>query len=300
MEGKNGEWPSLYENEHPMIILSSKDLGPGNQGGFGPNTDIEADVAKDVAKREYVAEATREIHCMDDRFRGSGCQLPGGLLIVEMASDFMNPEAEILAWDEMVRHKTEMLVQKGRPVILHGDTTHGQGGCAANAFQCETLIYNADPEHKDLVLDLAWSRLQMMELDRLLQKGDVRQAIDTGGYRAKDKGLWRNIAADQVVRIALDSGAEYEEFEGSHNVACSRTDLSENGFNSGAFRSSHMADDGEPLGVFSITLGAYKNQLIEDGFEVSEVAKKLMHTVLFSIGLLKIATKDDFQDIVVM
>lgn len=287
----------LVEPAPKVNVISITDLGPENQGGFGPSSEIEEAAITNVTKPNYVAQPTIETHCMDDGFEGAACQLPGGLLITEIAGDYMDPDAGVLALDQMADIKTDSILKRGRPVIVHGDTKHGEGGCAANSLLRNALVYNA--LHEEIIVPQAWKRMEIMGLDSYLQKGDIRQAIYTGRRRAEDADLWRGIDAATVVQVACASGAEYEEFDREHNIACSRTDVSENVFNNGAFRVEHQTDGGEPMGVFSITLGAYKDQLLEDGFEEPEIAKKLMHTILFSLGILKMATKEGVKDVIV-
>lgn len=280
----------LIEQATKVRFLALNDLGEGNCGNFGPSSDEELAAVKQCNKNKYVGKETPDSHCMDDRFEGYACQLPGNRAITEIAGDYMNPTVEARPLSELVATKVSELVEKQRVPYFHGDEHKGKAGCAANANLRAVLAYN--DEYSELVASLAYTRLRMNGIDSL-EHEDIISAIKAGAERAADDSLW-DVTPEQVVDIAEQCGAEVEIFKGDHNVAGSREDISKNTFNNGLFRNEHNSDDGKSLGLLSITYGAYINQLKEDGFSKAEIADKMMHACLFTVGILKLACKEDF------
>ena len=64
------------------------------------------------------------------------------------------------------------------------------------------------------------------------------------------------------------------------------------------FRHEHQNDLGEPLGMFTITLGAYIEQLRTDEFTEQEISDKVIPATLFSVAILKVAQKENAPDVI--
>lgn len=269
-----------------LSILHVDDLGPDNLGSFGPKTTEEAAAVHNICKPEYIQPPTLETRCMDDRLEVPSVQLPGSLLTTEVAADYMDGSSGIRPLSEMIKLKTAAILRRGRPVIIHQD-------CAAIKLQRTALAYIGANESN--LLPRAWQRLRLMELTDHLTRDDLRSAAQLAGERVARDDLW-DIDPEAVLAAAASRGAEVESFEGEHKAAGSRTDLSGQIFDNGAFRRDHKSADGAPLGMLSITLGAYANQLREDGFGEPEVARKVMQATLFTLGLQKLAMSETARD----
>jgi hypothetical protein len=279
----------------PVLIVSTGDLGSGNLGTFGPNSKTEAECTKDFANEKYVCPPANESHCMDDRFEGTGIQLPGNRAHVEVIGDYMNPEVYPKPIIEATAQKVDELIGLGRRPFYHGDRHAGKAGCAANKYGRKTLAYNS--EHRTQVARLAYNRMRILGFDKINEK-QILVAIDMGGERAADERLW-NGGAEEIVETAIAHGAGYEEFEGEHNTPGPREDISVNTFDNGSYRHDHHTDDGQPLGALSVTYGAYGEQLVDDGLDDDEIETKMMNAVLTTIGILKLACKDEAVSVTV-
>jgi len=277
------------EEAEPVLIVSIGDLGRGNMGNFGPNSQAEAACANDFASERYICPPTSDSHCMDDRFEGHAIQLPGNRAHVEVMGYYMDPSVKPKPILQATAEKVDELVGMGRQPFYHGDITTGKAGCAANKYGRTTLEYNHN--NRKQVAKLAYGRMRLLGFDKIKEE-EILEAIDTGGQRAADESLW-NGGAEEIVNAAIESGAAYEEFEGAHHTLGSREDISTNTFNNSAFRHDHLTDDRQPLGALSITYGAYAEQLADDGFDDDEIKQKILHAVLTTIGILKLACNDD-------
>lgn len=283
------------EETAEVRIITITDLGEGNGGSFGPNSEQEADAINDCAASEYVKPPTPDSHCMDDRFERYALQLPGNRAITEIAGDYMDENTDAQPLSRTTARKVHELVAMGRVPFFHGDEAKGKAGCAANANLRAVLAYNG--EHVESVTTRVYDRLRLLGFDEIGHE-EIETAIRAGAERAAENSLW-DARPEEVVDIAIKNGAEYEELRGDHATAGSREDISANTFDNGAYRHQHQTDEGGPLGLFSITYGAYVKQLEEDGFTKDDVAKKLMHACLFTVGILKLASQEDAQAAIV-
>lgn len=277
-------------SEKEIVIVAKGDLGPKNQGGFGPETPAELNAVDLLAEERYAVKANNEWHCMDDRLCACGGQLAGGRIWSEVAGELMDPAARPERISGVVALKTRELVELGNDVYDHGDEKNDEEGCAAKKFARNVLSFNA--EHKELVAPLVWGVVEIMNLTDHIQPEDIEQAIDTGGQRAFDDAIW-DADTKQLTQIIKDNGGKYEVLPGEHKIVALRTDTSENIFDNNAFREEFGS------GALSVTLGAYKSRLQEESFSDSEVAAKVMHAALFAYGASKILLKEGVDEIIV-
>ncbi len=119
-----------------------------------------------------------------------------------------------------------------------------------------------------------------------------------GGQRAEDETLW-DATAEDLIDIAVENGAEYEEFEGAHHTAGPREDVSPHAFDNGSFRENHKTDDGHPLGALSLTYGLYDKQLREERFTEVEITDKVVGIMLHSTAMIMLACKEEAVDVMV-
>jgi hypothetical protein len=271
-----------------LTIISRGGLGPENQGGFGPETDEEAIAVDYLAHQKYVLPTNHEFHCMDDRFFGRGIQLAGGRIWTEVAGFYMNPVANVQPLSKTVKQITQELAAHGNKVYDHGDEHHDEEGCAAKKFVQTVMVYNA--QHRLFVAPLAVGVLREMNLNTEDTPRDVVQAINIGSRRARIKDIW-DIDSKQATELIVSSGGEYEVMPGEHKVAGGRTSLSDDIFDNGSFFKEHGS------GALSVTLGAYRKHLEEEG--VRDIPKKIIHAALFAFGAKKILLKDNVQEVIV-
>jgi hypothetical protein len=276
-------------------VLAWNQLGKECLGYFGPSSEAEAKLANDYADPEYRKPATDESYCMDDRFEGYGIQLPGNRALAEIAGIYTDSMAHALPLSRLTALKVRELVELGNPPVFHGDETSHKKGCAANLNLRASLAYNA--ENARAISNMARDRLRMLGVDNVRQE-DLRRMIEMGGARAVDDSLW-DVDAEDVIDIATDAGAGYVEFKGAHHTPGAREDITESTFDNGAFRASHATDDGHPAGALSLTYGAYLNQLFENGFSEEKITKMVSGVILYSVSILKLATKDEAVDVIV-
>jgi hypothetical protein len=278
-------------------FLEFNSLGEGNRGQFGPVSKREYEAVRDCTKNKYIGPDSLDSHCMDDGFEGRTCQLPGNRAITEIAGEYMDSSIEAKPLSQALAAKVEELVSKNEMPWFHGDEKHGKSGCAALKLLCsgDTLRYNH--EHKDVIASLTYTRLRLNGIDSI-EFADILTAIETGAERAADKSLW-DIGAEEAFDIAASHGAETEILNRKHRVAGSREDVSPYTFNNGQFRMEHESEDSLPLGMLSITYGAYINQLRQTGFSEEEVAKKTIEACLFTVGVLKLASTHELPAAIV-
>lgn len=189
---------------------------------------------------------------------------------------------------ELVAATTKELVADGIEVWVHGDNHAGQEGCAANKHWRGILQLGG--RTPDVIAPTVWAFMEGLDLGHAAKRSRIRDLIMTGAKRAEDESFW-DISPGELVRIAVANGAKYHELEREHKTACTRVDLSPNIFDNHKFRTSHQTHDGLPLGAFSITLGAYKNNLLQraekHGYDEAWVANKVMEAAIFTVASSK-------------
>lgn len=286
--------PSTKHSDDPVTVIAHGLLSRCS-GSFGPDSPREAGIANDYDKDEYIAPATRQSCCMDDRNKRLAIGLPGNRAISEIASDLMDSSQEPKPLSTAIGHKVDELIGNDRVPVFHGDKAKGKNGCAANLYLRVALAANAKTRGQSVAM--AYDRLRLLGIDSL-SEDDLKAMIDTGTERAADDRIWDTDAAG-VIDTAIEHGAPVDYYEDEHRTAGPREDMSRSIFNNQAFRSDHQTDDGQPMGALSITYGAYMDQLREDGFSNEEIANKVAGVVLFSVAMLKLACKDEAVDVIV-
>jgi hypothetical protein len=270
-------------------LLIDTDFGKGNEGSLGPATEAEVLSVKDIADQKYVEQMRAERwFCMDDGIEDLGGQLPGGILITEAAGATMQDKLEYHRQSDLIAAQTRELVGDGIEVWVHGDTHAGKIGCAANAGKRATLKIGR--QHMESVIRLAWPTMEFLNLARVVPKETAREFILAGAARAENDDFW-DVSPAEVVDIAVANGANYHEPDRQHRTACVRLDLSPNIYNNGKYRQTHQSHDGQPLGALSVTLGAYKDNLlrraVKHGHNEIWVAQKVLQAAIFSVEASK-------------
>lgn len=280
--------PHTEQDTEPVRIIDA-DLGDGNLGYFGPSSETEAAAANDYGNEKYLGPSESESVCMDDRNRQPGLHLPGNRSITEIAGEYMAEGSEHLSLSRATAKKVKELVDLGHTPWYHGDEGAGKAGCAANASVRAVLAYNAD--HPNVVIPRVYTRMRLLGRDQVSQDM-IKQSIDIGGDRAARDEVWDAQAAE-IVEIAEANGAHYHVLKGAHRTAGSREQMREGTFLNDRFLDDHNTDDGHPMGALAVDYGEYAQQLTEDGFAPEEIDKKLMHAAIYSVGLFKLALKED-------
>lgn len=142
----------------------------------------------------------------------------------------------------------------------------------------------------DVIGPTVWAVMQGMKLDHASRRGRIREFITAGDEQARDDSFWDATPAE-LVDIAVANGAKYHELDRTHKTACARFDLTPNIFNNHLFRKDHKTEDGLPLGAFSMTFGAYKNNLLaraaKHGWDEAHMADMMMQAAIFSVASSK-------------
>ncbi len=276
------------QDDNGLKFLELDLLGKGNCGQFGPVSERELEAVRDCAKNKYIGPESKDSHCMDDGFEGGTCQLPGNRAIAEIAGEYMDASLEARPLSLVLPEKVEELIAMDRMPWFHGDNKLGKAGCAALTLLCNADALRYNYEHKEVVAGLVYTRLRRAGVDSL-EISDIEREIEVGAKRASDKSLW-DLEPSEAFELAARHGASTEILERKHRVAGSREDVSPNSFINGLFRNEHISEDRHPLGMLSITYGLYLNQLRQDEFSDDEIARKLMQSGLFTVGVLKLAS----------
>jgi hypothetical protein len=279
-EGYPGETDMTQIEDIKLIAVS--DLGPGNQGEFGPGSESELRAIEDVQDERYWAPRNPESACMDDRLKGLRLHLAGNRAVSEVSANYMDRRSEQSALSQAMERSVKGLVIMGRVPVFHKK-------CAALAAIRPTMEYNAN--HEDEVIDALWPKLDRLGATEFLTQQQLRNDIKTGGLIAADSKYW-DASPERLLEIAEECGAKIEDAPGDHHAAGNLDNMSALGFDNGLFRSEHRADDGEPLGLLTIDWAGYRDQLLEDGYSEAEAARLLARGGLFIIGVQKQINKD--------
>lgn len=287
------------------IVIAVTDLGPGNTGTISA-ADVpparRAELIKAVANPEYRKRATNRFRCVDGRTPEGGLQAPegmadpqeaGGAAVSETAADFMDAE-QTFTLSEGVARNTKANVDNGYPVVIHGDDHKGKKGCLANLKMRETLWANA--ENIEVVAPKAWTVATELGLDRWLTEDDVTEKIVAGKNSADDDKRW-DATAEEVVDIALDNGAEYEELVEEHMERLAVVDVSPDAWSEEQFMKDHTNEAGDPIEAFVVSIGAVRDKLMDIARKTGQTeraaASKTLGVLLFNIGLTKQASAED-------
>lgn len=284
------------------------DLGPNNDGAFGPRALYANDperLAAEVAPNKYRRRFSGVWRCVDGRGRADGAvedpevadaQTPGSLPFTNTAGDLMDSRRSGPRVSECVARNTREAVEGGKKVKVHGDD-HGhrqnKSGCAANRDM--RLAFRHIGANADIIAPSVWMLVQAKGLDQHVTQDDVADAITTAGRIAEDDSVW-DVTAEQAIDIALENGAEYEELTGPHMEQGAAVELDDDtAFAARQFAADHQHEDGEDQ-LFVETIGIYVKTIMEDGKKVGipprESALKAMRGLVYCIGLpKKIVTK---------
>lgn len=271
----------MSQKEDIMLVAVS-DLGPGNQGEFGPSSEAELEVIKDIQDERYWSPRNPESACMDDRLKGLRLHLAGNRAVSEVSAHYMDRRREQPVLSQAMERSVKGLIVMGRVPVFHKK-------CAALAAIRPTMQYNAS--HEDEVIDTLWPKLDSLGATEFLTQQQLRNDIKTGGTIAGESKYWDS-SPERLLEIARECGAEIEDAPGDHHAAGNLDNMSRLGFDNGLFRSEHTADDGEPLGLLTIDWAGYRDQLLEDGYSDAEAARLLARGGLFIVGVQKQINKD--------
>lgn len=280
----------IVDQPQPEVkLLIDTDFGGGNEGTLGPESISDRNSVKDVAKSRYVEQLRADRwFCMDDGLEELGGQLPGGIMITEAAGAAMSGQPGYARQSELVAELTRQLVDDGVEVWVHGDSGAGKAGCAANKHWRD--IFRTADRTADVIGPTVWAVMTGVRLDHATRRGRIREFIDFGAKQADDESFW-DITPAELTDIAVANGARYHELDRTHKTACVRFDLTPNIFNNHLFRKDHKTEDGLPLGAFSMTFGAYKDNLLaraaKHGWDEPRIADMMMQAAIFSVASSK-------------
>jgi len=314
---------SLYSNQppegeamKPTLVLERTSLGPQNIGPFGPEGRIAPgeyeDVVTDLGDERYSVPATNRVICMDDRLkRGekeqaeqhevheADSQLGGSIPASETAAHYMDSSSAHHPVSFMYASTTREASDDGLVVVVHGDTTNGKGGCAANVKLREVLRFSA--ENSDIVAPLVWGSCIEMGLDEHISREDVHQSILTGEESANDDSLW-DVTPEQRIDIAVANGAEYEEYEGEHYAVATRIDRTDRAFAKAKYVIDH-SKGGTMVSALSVSMGKYKQVAFEratmHGRSERDAALQVMRVMTFNLAANKMLTTEKTEAAVV-
>lgn len=278
-----GENMSKQQYEEKIRIISQDDLGPGNQGEFGPVSSAESEFINDVGDERYWGPRQEKSACMDDRLEGLRLHLAGNRAITEAAAQYLDRRAEALPLSKNMARTVNQLTVMDRVPVFHKK-------CAAIASIRQALEYAG--EREGAVIGEVWKKLDRLGATEFITMQQLSNAINTGRQNSQVESIWDS-TPDQLMKIAEDNGAEIEETPGNHKVAGNLDNMSSQGFNNGLYRSEHTADDGQPMGMLTIDWLGYRDQLAEDGFSDPDIARQLMRSGIFIVAVQKMINKDD-------
>lgn len=289
-------------------IVAVTDLGPNNRGQISASDltqELKEQLAQDVASPEYRKKPTNCFRCVDGRLPEGGLvkdpesadpQGAGGESVFQTAIDFMMPDGTSKPLSARVAENTKYAISRNRQVKIHGDTHKRKGGCGANVQLRNTLHANA--ENMDIVAPKAWAFMEATGLDSFLEQDDVTQTIVHGKTSADNDSLW-DATPEQVVDIAVENGATYEELIEEHREKLIVADISEYAFDEEAFMRDHPDpnDPSKSLEAFIASIGVYKRMAFEDaaarGQTERDAALRVLGFVLFNIGVPKELTAEE-------
>lgn len=268
--------------EEQIRILGLGDMGPGNQGEFGPSSAAESEFINDVQEEKYWGPRQEKSACMDDRLEGLRLHLAGNRAITEAATQYLDRRAEVLPVSKNMARTVNQLAVMDRVPVFHKK-------CAALASIRQALDYAGQRE--GAVIGEVWKKLDRLGATEFITMQQLSNAINTGRQNSQDESIWDS-TPDQLMEIAKNNGAEIEETPGSHKVAGNLDNMSSLGFNNGKFRGEHTADNGQPMGMLTIDWSGYRDQLKEDGFTDPDAARQLMRSGIFIVSVQKMINKD--------
>src|SRR3990167_8408598 len=279
--GHRKDEPEIVEPKTTRQQLVSLDLGVGEfdlDKDLGPSRAEEESYFAEVGGKVYIdTRPSKGVHCMDDRVRLPGVQLPGGVIENFVAGQLMRPSVPgtkpITVGGDYQQFSTTGAFRPGE-VWVHGES------CAAAELKRQALIETAN--HDSDAFEFTGTILEHM--NRRFDRLDITRPIFVGYEKSQDSRVWdmRHENGWELVSASRDVGKE--NFVTPHRVAGLRVDLTGNLFNSARFK-----DDHDGCGVLSVTLGAWKDKLAEMGYDERTITRELIQSALFTYGVAKAA-----------
>jgi len=292
-----------------VVPTTVTDLGPNNNGDFGP-TDAtnKAELYQKAAKDSYHRPATNHWICVDGRGvedektelnGGVDPQIPGSLPITDTAADLLDPKnVGKLKLSERIAENTTSAIKRGKTVGMHGDVVLGKNGCAANAKMRSTLSYAAD-NINDIVLTV-WSLVEAYGLVKLgVTQDDVVESILAGGKAAKDDATW-DATPEEVTGIALQHGATFATVVGDHKERMVGIEMdAKNAFDNRTFAADHPDVHGKEQQAFAVALGKYIHDTVAEriggGEDPRDAGLHTMRAIIYTIALTKNITNSRME-----
>lgn len=272
-------------------VIAKAELGPGNLGDIGPKSAREAAYADELGNPEYAAPPADDSECMDDRNEGRKLQLAGNRALSEVIADYLDFEvpAEPLA---------RTLPRKTAELIMAERVPHFHEGCAAIGVSADGSVIRFIGENMDALKPVAADFLSRLVPADTYSEEDFDVMAKTAAKRGAQQELF-SASAEELLDGVRGAGASVERFASGHNSVGRRIDTSENSYDNGAFMRDHQSDDDRPIGALSVTLGLYKRQMEEDGFDQATINRRLLAVSIYNIAVLKMAEAEGAPGVIV-
>ncbi len=270
----NSSRPSNFSGNKRQLSksleLTVATLAPGNVGTFGPEGRVGPNEQRyllhELANEAYSLPASSHWICIDGRCSArevqqtkirqetADPQIAGSLPTTDVAVRLMaDPETH-----QPVRflygEVTAQAIAQGQSVMMHGDQANGESGCAANTKCRDILLFMA--ENADVLIPSAWESCIKLGLDQHIDQDDLVHSILNAKAAATNGALW-DATPEQCLAVALEHGAQYEEYAGLHYEVVDREDHTDRAFNKALFVRDHSTD-GRTISAFSTSIGRYK------------------------------------------
>ncbi len=293
-----------------MTTLSLKiiDMGANNVGALGPaglDDEKRHQVAQALIAPEYSLPASNRWICIDGRCSPNEMglvderldadpQTAGSIPNTDTAVSYMGDPSTHRPRSEVVAKATTSAIEDGLAVVVHGDEAKRKAGCAANALLREVLSFSSD--NIEVLAPSLWRACQNLGLDQWISEDDVYESATNGKAAAANDELW-DCTPEEVVDIAIEAGAEYEEYQGAHGEVIDREDHTEGAFAKPLFNQDHSKD--RPIQVFSTSAGKYKSEAFRraglHGRSEREAALDTMRAKLFNRAAKKMLMSEEAQ-----
>lgn len=281
-------------NQYPEAYVTNReiypiDLGPTEELAsldIGPASESQEEALDDATNLEYIDTRIPDgSHCMDDRIRRPGIQLPGGLGQTLVVSRRFTPGAKFgrLKKSDAYRDATEEAIEVFQTI------PYWHNGCAAEDYEAKIIQTLGDNpmDAAEFVFD-GMVRLGLVpntpEMARIVGR-KVFRSIYIANERLEDGSL-NDVSQEEARSIAGEAGAEFEHVEGEHNVAGAIVEYAGNRFNNSLFMDEHIVH-GKPVGVIAVTMGAFRNLMLSRKLEDMKIETEIMHAQMYAYGALK-------------
>jgi hypothetical protein len=109
-----------------------------------------------------------------------------------------------------------------------------------------------------------------------------------------------DMSPEEVLETAVKMGAKVDPTEGEHATPGAGWLMSRHAHDNSLFMSEHTGDNGKPMGILTVTPGAYLHQLERDKISGMDKRRRMISCVMFSVAVLKIAEKPNAPDIIAL